>query len=546
MSPVGAVQLLPRRPVAAPAAATAPVSQHGRLVFWYAAFAAFGAAVAITSRQPVQWTWGAWAAGGYTLAALAAARFRFRGRETALAIALTGALAAPLGWQVTFGRSMPKADESALRVVARSAVLLLHHGTPYLPSDQISRVLDYNPYEPAMTVFGLPAAAGLPGAAGNPRLWLGIAAAVVLAAAFRLAMPGIAIRGTVFAFSSPVLALPLTTGLTDVPVLALLCLALAGTTAGPRLRRAQLAAALAVGAACALKATAWPALPVLGALLAARDGSRAATRFAVTAGLTAAALVAATAPAAMTAPAALFQNTVLFPLGLTRYQTEAASPLPGRLLAETGPAGRWAAIGLLCAASLAIGASLVVRPPAGTRAAAYRLAAGLGAVFTLAPASRFGYFAYPAGLLAFATVLTPADRAEPGWGARARTTPPVSGLRSCLSRGAGCLPLGGIRLSGSPSSISRAWPDGLVSGSRMSQASHSSPSPGPIPGPGLPSPRWRPSGHGRPRQAPEACAGAASRRRRDVAQLSRLPPVAGRPGRAAGPRHLGRRRRRGA
>src|SRR5580692_2908777 len=89
------------------------------------------------------------------------------------------------------------------------------------------------------------------------------------------------------------------------------------------------------------------------------ERARAAARFAVTASVTAMALVAATAPATLTAPAALFQNTVLFPLGLTRYQTEADSPLPGHLLAATGPAGHWAAIGLLCAVTLAIGASLV-------------------------------------------------------------------------------------------------------------------------------------------------------------------------------------------
>jgi hypothetical protein len=103
----------------------------------------------------------------------------------------------------------------------------------------------------------------------------------------------------------------------------------------------------------------------------------------------------------VTAPAALFQNTVLFPLGMTRYRTEANSPLPGHLLAVTGPAGRWAAIGLLCAASLVIAASLVVRPPADTRAAAWRLAVNLAMLFMLAPASRWGYFVYPAALLGF-------------------------------------------------------------------------------------------------------------------------------------------------
>jgi hypothetical protein len=352
------------------------------------------------SGQPVQWIWAIWAFGGYVLAAVTAALWRSRGREAALMLALAGALAGPLAWQVTLGARMSKVGEDSLEVVARSAVLLLRHGTPYLPADQISHVVQYNPYEPAMAIFGLPAAAGLHGAAGNPRLWLGITAAMVLAVAFRLAKPGSALRSTAFAFGSPVLALPLTQGLTDVPVVALLALTLACTAGRPRGRR-RLAGAIALGAACAIKATAWPALPIIAAMLTARDGARAATKFAMTAGITATALVAAMAPASVTAPAALFQNTVLFPLGLTRYQTEAGSPLPGHLLAATGPAGRWAAIALLCAASVAMGASLLVRPPADTQAAALRIAVTLAVLFTLAPASRFGYFVYPAALLGF-------------------------------------------------------------------------------------------------------------------------------------------------
>jgi phosphatidylinositol alpha-1,6-mannosyltransferase len=366
-------------------------------------FAAFAGLVVLIAGQPVQRAWGIWAAAGYTLAALTAALCRSRGRDAALVITLAGALAAPLGWQVMSGGQRSDADDGSLKVVAHSAVLLLRHGTPYLSAGQIARVLDYNPYEPAMTIFGLPAAAGLHGAAGNPRLWMSVAAAAIIAAAFRRVKPGSAPRNTAFAFGSPLLALPLTTGLTDLPVLALLSLTLACIATASR-PRARLTAAIALGAACAIKASAWPALPVIAAMLAVRDGARAASRFAAAAAVTATALVAATAPACVTEPAAFFQNTVLFPLGLTKYQTEADSPLPGHLLAMTGPAGRWAAIGLLGAACLAIWVSLAVRPPADTQAATGRLAVQLALLFTLAPASRWGYFVYPAALLGFASL----------------------------------------------------------------------------------------------------------------------------------------------
>jgi hypothetical protein len=333
-----------------------------------------------------------------------------RCRETALAVSLAGALAAPLAWQATAGRVISSPDQAALRVVTRAADLLLRHGTPYVPAAQITHALGYDPYEPAMTVFGVPAAAGLPGAAGNPRLWMAVTTVVVVGAAFWLAGPDRALRRTAFAMASPVMALPLTAGLTDPPVIALVTLTLACVAFRPVAPQARLAAAIALGAACAMKVTAVPVLPVVAALLAVRDGPRAATRFVALAVLTTGTLTVATAPAALTRPAALLQNTVLFPLGLTRYQTQAASPLPGHLLASTGPAGRWAAIALMGAACLAALASLVVRPPADIRAAAGQLAVWFAVLFALAPASRWGYFAYPAAILGFASLIRSRSR----------------------------------------------------------------------------------------------------------------------------------------
>ncbi|NEB74220.1 hypothetical protein G3I40_03030, partial [Streptomyces sp. SID14478] len=53
------------------------------------------------------------------------------------------------------------------------------------------------------------------------------------------------------------------------------------------------------------------------------------------------------------------------------------------------------AVGLLAVAALAVAASLIRRPPATVRAAADRLALGLGAAMLLMPASRFGYLLCP-------------------------------------------------------------------------------------------------------------------------------------------------------
>jgi hypothetical protein len=135
------------------------------------------------------------------------------------------------------------------------------------------------------------------------------------------------------------------------------------------------------------------------------------------------ALVAAFAPALVTQPGAMFQNVVLFPLGLTQHKTPAASPVPGHILASIGPAGHAAAIGLLIAAGVAVAASLVLWPLADVSAAAIRLAAGLVVLFALAPASRFGYFAYPIALLGWLAMTVP-GRAAAGQAAVAAARSP--------------------------------------------------------------------------------------------------------------------------
>jgi hypothetical protein len=384
-----------------------------RLIPWLAVFTAYAAALALFSGGGADRVWALWAAGGYALAAALA--WLTRGVAAPLLAALACAVVAPIVWLILRGPAT--ADPI---VVTRSAVLLLRHGDPYLSTGQLATWESYNPYLPAMTVFGLPWAAGLPGVLGDTRLWLTAACLALLAVAFWMSAPHRATRcaacrraavwSAVFGVASPLLALPLAVGITDPPVIALTCLALACLARSPRL---PVAAGLAVGVACAMKATAWPALAVIAAMLVARDGARVAARFAAVSVVTTAGLVVVTAPALLTKPAALLQNTVLFPLGLTLHRTPAASPLPGHLLASTGPAGHLAAVGLLMVGALAVAASLVVRPPADVPAATRRLALGLALLFLLAPATRFGYFAYPAALLGW-SVMTRGDRPAAG------------------------------------------------------------------------------------------------------------------------------------
>jgi hypothetical protein len=404
------------------------------LAGWLAAFAGYAAIVSIVTQGP-SGTWGEWAAVGYGAAAVAA--WRWRGSIVPLLIGLSSAVVAPTIWLAIHWPGSGEAN-----VVARAAVLLLHHGNPYLPPSQLLTVQDYNPYLPAMSLFGLPQAAGLPGLLGDPASWLAATSVVLVAAAFGIAMPRrvwrcasgreTILRNTAFAVLSPVLALPIALGVTDPPVIALICLALAcanrpaadrsrsGAAAGgvpppggaaPRWITWTGLAAVAIGTACAMKATAWPALPVIAAMVATREGMRAAARFTATATATAVLLIIGLAPALAGQPGAFTENIVAYPLGLTRHLTPAASPLPGHLLASAGTAGHFAAISLLLLAGVAVALSLVLRPPRDVRAAAIRLVLGLTLLFTLAPAPRFGYFAYPAALLGW-LVLTGHGRGE--------------------------------------------------------------------------------------------------------------------------------------
>jgi hypothetical protein len=207
---------------------------------------------------------------------------------------------------------------------------------------------------------------------------------------------------------------------TDPPVLALILLALALAarpaappgTGGTSWITAITGSGAALGAACDLKSTAWLAVPVLAAMIAARDGVRAAGRFVAAVAVTAVVLIAALAPAALTSlrgANALVQNSVLFPLGLTHDKTPAESLLPGHLLTALGPAGHLASVGLLLAAGLGIAIWIVVRPPRDVPAAAWRLAVGLTLMFLLGPQVRFGYFIYPLGLVGW-LALTGASR----------------------------------------------------------------------------------------------------------------------------------------
>ncbi|WP_236242282.1 glycosyltransferase 87 family protein [Streptomyces sp. CC228A] len=320
---------------------------------WFVAFVWAGVFPLIEAPGPHR-VWGACASVGYLCAAGAA--LWPRGRRLSVGAAFAGAVAVPLLVLLAGGWA-----QSEVGVIERSGALMLSQATPYLAEPRT--VVEVTPYLPGMAVFGLPRAVlgdggPLPGLLGDARLWCAAAFLGCLWAARRATgravgragTGGAAGRDAVVAFvASPVVALPLCVSGVDLPLIGLLFLALAYAA-----RRRPVAAGLALAAACSLKWTAWPAVAVAVALLAQRGGARAAVQGAAVA---VAGTVLLVLPSALLSPGPLVQQVFAFPTGRGPWETPAASPLPGRLLADLGPAGWYAAVALLLAGGLAVAVS---------------------------------------------------------------------------------------------------------------------------------------------------------------------------------------------
>jgi hypothetical protein len=370
----------------------------------FAVSAIYAGAVALVSSDPVHRLWGDMAACGYGVALIAVLAFwglpekypeRARwGADLAIVAALVGALIVPLVTMAKRGLQQPE-----VAVVARSALMLIHQGTPYKSASVLASTTDpnaYNPYLPVMALFGLPRALS-GGALTDPRIWFGLAFLAIFGWALRAGRARDAWRWTVLAVASPVIALELAVGGTDVPMVACLCLGFGllmtvNDEAAPS-RRIVLAG-IALGVAAGMKATAWPGLAVAIVLLGTRDGWRAAARFT----MTAAAVAAICIGPFLMHPKALVVNTIEFPLGLASIKSAAASPLPGHLIAGLGHAGHTTVVVLLVLAAVAVAVTLVTRPPKTVPRAVFLLAWAMTLMFLLAPSTRFGYFIYPGTL----------------------------------------------------------------------------------------------------------------------------------------------------
>jgi hypothetical protein len=393
----------------------------------YALSAVFALVTALTSTLLPHRAWGAVAAWGYLAAALLVYLVQ---RRDLLAWATWGAVALlPLVIQAVqrAGGRTDRAQEEVL-VVEQMGESLLHSGTPYLSRTEIAaipldeRLLGYRPYQPGMSIFGLPRAVAGDHWFTDARIWFAIATLVTLGAAVTLlssvrparplrrlqASPSPALARAIQASPSPALvraiqaatvlpvtALTLATGGDDIPVLALCLLALALAATG---RPGWSGVAVGAAAACKLFA-----LPVVAVLVVYATVTGTWRRFLPGAlGLPLLALL----PPLLVNADALIENVLRFPLGHGLVTSPAQSPFPGYLISQNLPGGRYIAAGLLIFAAAVIGFRLLRRPPRTARAAALFCGWGLLTAILLMPTTRFGYLLYPAALLLFAPALS--------------------------------------------------------------------------------------------------------------------------------------------
>ncbi|GAB3173344.1 glycosyltransferase 87 family protein [Myceligenerans halotolerans] len=324
-----------------------------------------------------------------------------RARPAAGWIAALGSVAVPL--VILAARDVAQPEVHVLSDGARS---LLATGTPYHSSP--GTLDDYRPYLPLLFAFGLPRALGLDSPLGDPRLWIAAAfVASVLVGARPTGPQDLPDRSRSLLplfLAMPLLAMTLAVSAIDLPMTAAATLAVLAVS-----RRNWALAALASGAATAMKPTMGLLVVLLAVELLRTHGVGRSLRYLLPAALTAGLLVV---PVLVADPEALWASVVSFPAGLEDVESPAQSPFPGVLLAAAG--GQELAFALMSAGALAWVVHAWRRPTTDYTALAYRVAGAFTTVYLLAPASRAGYLVLPLTLLFV------------GWARRPASTPHIT------------------------------------------------------------------------------------------------------------------------
>jgi hypothetical protein len=334
-------------------------------------------------------------------------------RITVAVCVFAGALAIPLGFEILwrFDHVAGSHLQPEVQAVEVGGQDLAKGKNPYHPLVKLSHPVAYHapgepnyagflPYLPVMAVLGIPSDVWPNNGLSDARIFFCITTLVVAAVALYLCRSGgrRKIRALQALVILPLASLPLATGGDDIPVVAVLLLAMVLAQ-----RRQPFASGVALGIASAMKFTAWPL--ALLALFAARDkkGERRPVRMLV--GILVVA-VPAIIPFALRGPLALFDDVVLFPLGLSAIHSTAASALPGHVLVSTFPSLSRVlplSVGIVLAALLA--RHLYKHTPTTVWEVCTLAGVVMSVLILLAPNPRVGYLLYPINFFVWAYLL---------------------------------------------------------------------------------------------------------------------------------------------
>ncbi len=256
------------------------------------------------------------------------------------------------------------------------------------------------PYLPLMAVAGIPSDIWPNSGLSDARIFFCLITLVVAAVALYLCK--VEGRRKIRALQAlvilPLASLPLATGGDDIPVVAILLLAMVLAQ-----RRQPFASGFVLGVASAMKFTAWP-LAVL-ALFCAWDRHGRRRPWLMLGGMVVVA-VPTIFPFALQGPFALIDDVVLFPLGLSAIPSTAASALPGHVLVTWFPSlSRALPLGVGLILGVFLCRHLYKHTPRSVAQVCNLAGVVMAVLILLAPNPRVGYLLYPINFFVWAYLL---------------------------------------------------------------------------------------------------------------------------------------------
>ncbi len=285
-------------------------------------------------------------------------------------------------------------------------IVVYHHQVKYHAPGEPDTP-GFLPYLPVMAVLGIPSDIWPNNGLSDARIFFCVTTLAVAAVALYLCRADgrRKIRALQALIILPLASLPLATGGDDIPVVAFLLLAMVLAQ-----RRRPFASGVVFGIASAMKFTAWPVAAL--ALFAAHGRKGERRPLTMLAGLLVIA-VPTIFPFALRGPIALIDDVVLFPLGLSKIPSTAASALPGHELVHVFPAlSRILPISVGLVLAVLLARYLFKHTPCTVSQVCNISGVVMSALILLAPNPRVGYLLYPINFFVWAYLLAPRPEDE--------------------------------------------------------------------------------------------------------------------------------------